>query len=82
MNQLVSTDDYQPENKFMQSVNSQVNLNSNSKPDFFKCDTVILHATATGNPALRDNKTGTSSFIYELCKEFEKKEPRSIYKDC
>ena len=39
---------------------------------------VILNATAAGNPALRDYATGISSFISELCKELEKKQPRTI----
>ena len=39
---------------------------------------VVLHATAAGNPALRDHETGISSFINELCKELQKKQPRTI----
>ena len=39
---------------------------------------VILNATASGNPAIRDNQTGVSYFIEELCKQFERRQKRTI----
>ena len=39
---------------------------------------VILNATASGNPALRDNQTGVSYFIEELCNQFERRQKRTI----
>ena len=39
---------------------------------------VVLFATASGNPAIRDQETGLSSFIEELCKELRKNEKRTI----
>ena len=38
----------------------------------------VLFATAAGNPALRDQETGISNFIEELCKELQKKKTRTI----
>ena len=39
---------------------------------------VILNATASGNPAIRDNQTGVSYFIEELCDQFERRQKRTI----
>ena len=39
---------------------------------------VILNATASGNPAIRDNQTGVSYFIEELCNQFERRQKRTI----
>ena len=39
---------------------------------------VILNATASGNPAIRDNQTGVSHFIEELCNQFERRQKRTI----
>ena len=39
---------------------------------------IILHATASGNPALRDPQTGCSFFIQELCKELKRPERQTI----
>ena len=41
----------------------------------------ILYATAPGNPALRDSKTGLSSFIDELCKELQRKKRQTIQQE-
>ena len=39
---------------------------------------VVLYATGAGNPAIRDQETGISSFIEELCKELQKRQTRTI----
>jgi len=36
-------------------------------------DMIILHATAEGNPALRNGKTGASFFIQELCQQLSRR---------
>ena len=46
-----------------------------------KADLVILHATAFGNVALRDENTG-SIFIQKLCEELKIQKNRTIYQDC
>ena len=43
-----------------------------------KTDMIILHATASGNPALRDGQTGESFFIRELCDQLMVPDRRSI----
>ena len=43
-----------------------------------KTDLIILHATASGNPALRDGQTGESFFIKELCDQLMVPDRRSI----
>jgi len=43
-----------------------------------KTDLIILHATASGNPALRDGQTGESFFIRELCDQLMVPDRRSI----
>ena len=43
-----------------------------------KTDMIILHATASGNPALRDGQTGESFFIKELCDQLMVPDRRSI----
>ena len=47
-----------------------------------KCDLVVLNATASGNPAIRDPLTGESSFIKKLCEEFEVRQQRTINQEC
>ena len=42
---------------------------------------IILHATASGNPALRDPNTGSSFFITELCEQLQKPERRTIVQE-
>ena len=42
---------------------------------------IILHATASGNPALRDPQTGSSFFIEELCKQLKIPERRTIVQE-
>ena len=42
---------------------------------------IILHATASGNPALRDPNTGSSFFITELCEQLKKPERRTIVQE-
>lgn len=39
---------------------------------------IILNATASGNPAIRNHQTGLSDFIDELCKQLERKQKRTI----
>ena len=39
---------------------------------------VILNATASGNPAIRNNQSGVSDFIEELCRQLERKRTRTI----
>ena len=46
-----------------------------------KTDMIILHATASGNPALRDPKTRSSIFITELCEQLRKPEKRTIVQE-
>ena len=46
-----------------------------------KTDMIILHATASGNPALRDPKTRSSIFITELCEQLRKQERRTILQE-
>ena len=42
---------------------------------------IILHATASGNPALRDNRTRESFFIKELCDQLMIPERRTIIQE-
>ena len=60
------------------SVNSQVNKLFYDEFNVSQCDMAVLYATAAGNPALRDQETGISNFIEELCKELQKKKTRTI----
>ena len=39
---------------------------------------VVLFATASGNPAIRNQETGISFFIEELCNEFQKEQTRTV----
>lgn len=81
-NSIFTMDEFEGPTQFTKSVNSQVNLCYYCMLLYFiyviKCDLVVLNATASGNPAVRDSRTGESSFIEKLCEELEVRQQRTI----
>ena len=84
-NSIFTVDEFESPNQFAKSVNSQVvfcDLRIKMTQIVYytgiKCDLVVLNATASGNPAIRDSVTGESSFIAKLCEELEVRRQRTI----